>query len=225
MYQAAFVAAKALGGALVQINHPQWFWGMTGDLLAELARRGARARRDREHPVHEVERSATRIIRRPRRCGTPRSSAGSTLWGVASDDAHDYADQGTTAASGPRAAAGSWSRRGAIRRRSSTRSPRVTSTRRPASCFARRGRRRRARGRGRSRTSRARTRSRGSRTASSSRPITARPRVARCRATGYLRAVVTRDDGTEAWVQPARADVSATVGGDAGGVRLRSNGS
>jgi len=32
--------AKQIGG-LVQINHPQWWWGMTSDLLIDLAKRGA----------------------------------------------------------------------------------------------------------------------------------------------------------------------------------------
>jgi hypothetical protein len=91
MYRAALVTAKALGGALVQINHPQWFWGMTGDLLAELAKRGALLveianiqfttwnHGDKDHPSTEA--LWDDVLER-----------GLTMWGVASDDSHDYSD-------------------------------------------------------------------------------------------------------------------------------------
>jgi len=89
MYQAAFAAAKALGGSLVQINHPQWYWGMTADLLAELARRGALlvevanaqfmtwSAGDKDHPSMDQLWDAV-------------LAQGLTMWGVASDDAHSY---------------------------------------------------------------------------------------------------------------------------------------
>jgi hypothetical protein len=89
MYRAALLASHALGGAIVQINHPQWFWGMTGDLLAELAQRGAALveianvqfatwnHGDADHP--STEQLWDDVLGR-----------GLTLWGVASDDAHDY---------------------------------------------------------------------------------------------------------------------------------------
>nr|MBA3538850.1 hypothetical protein [Deltaproteobacteria bacterium] len=87
-YQAALGAAKSLGG-IVQINHPQWFWGMTAGLLAELGRRGVKLveianvqfakwnKGDKDHPsMEEIWDGALR--------------QGVDLWGVASDDAHDY---------------------------------------------------------------------------------------------------------------------------------------
>jgi len=89
MYQAAIVAAKALGGAVVQINHPQWFWGMTATLLAELARRHTLlveianaqflkwSNGDKDHPSMETIWDSV-------------LQQGLTMWGVASDDAHDY---------------------------------------------------------------------------------------------------------------------------------------
>ncbi|HET9986934.1 MAG TPA: hypothetical protein VFQ65_00400, partial [Kofleriaceae bacterium] len=92
MYQAALIAAKALGGAVVQINHPQWFWGMTADVLAELARRGATLVEianiqftkwnlgDKDHP--STEQLWDDVLAR-----------GLTIWGVASDDAHDYSER------------------------------------------------------------------------------------------------------------------------------------
>ncbi len=93
MYEAALVAAKALGASVIQINHPQWFWGMTGDLLAELAQRGAALveianvqfaawnRGDAGHP--STEQLWDDVL-----------SRGLTMWGTASDDAHDYPARG-----------------------------------------------------------------------------------------------------------------------------------
>lgn len=89
MYRAAIVAAHALDGAVIQINHPQWFWGMTGDLLAALVREGVAlveienvqftkwGRGDKDHP--SMEQIWDDVLAR-----------GLTVWGVASDDAHDY---------------------------------------------------------------------------------------------------------------------------------------
>ncbi|HEU0034863.1 MAG TPA: CehA/McbA family metallohydrolase [Kofleriaceae bacterium] len=94
-YQSAIVAARALGGAgvLVQLNHPQWFWGMSTELLVELARRGVRLYElanaqfetwnagDASHPSTEALWDAA-------------LGQGVTLWAVASDDAHDYEESG-----------------------------------------------------------------------------------------------------------------------------------
>ncbi len=88
-YQGALDAAKKLGG-IPQLDHPQWFWGMTPDLLLQLANRGfvlyelanvqfARWNAgDRRHLSTEALWDA--VLAR-----------GATLWAVASDDAHDYA--------------------------------------------------------------------------------------------------------------------------------------
>jgi len=87
-YQSALVEANALGG-LVQINHPQWFWGMTPAILIELAKRGVRlveiansqfmkwSNGDKDHPSMDA-------------LWDDVLDAGETMWGVASDDAHDY---------------------------------------------------------------------------------------------------------------------------------------
>lgn len=87
-YVAALEAQKTLGG-LAQINHPNWFWGMNGNLLGELARRGFRLveiansafakwnKGDKDHP--DLESLWDQAL-----------AQGVTLWGVASDDAHDY---------------------------------------------------------------------------------------------------------------------------------------
>ncbi|HSD86050.1 MAG TPA: CehA/McbA family metallohydrolase [Kofleriaceae bacterium] len=89
LYQRAFDEAKNLGAAIVQVNHPNWHWGMTSELLIDLAKRGARLVEiwnvqfekwnggDATHPSVEAEWDAA-------------LSAGERLWGVASDDAHDY---------------------------------------------------------------------------------------------------------------------------------------
>lgn len=82
----------ALGG-LAQLNHPQWQWGMQPDLLIELGKRGFTlieiANRqfdnwnagDATHPSMETLWDAA-------------LTAGVDLWGVASDDAHDYQADG-----------------------------------------------------------------------------------------------------------------------------------
>lgn len=91
MYEAALAEAKVLGAQVVQVNHPQWYWGMTGDLLAELGKRGAQLveienaqfdpwnKGDADHP--STEQLWDEALMR-----------GATMWGVASDDAHEYKD-------------------------------------------------------------------------------------------------------------------------------------
>jgi len=91
-YQSALVAARTLGG-IAQLNHPQWFWGMTPDVLVEIAKRGIRLYEvanvqfskwnagDTDHPSTEALWDAA-LVR------------GASLWAVASDDAHDYAGGG-----------------------------------------------------------------------------------------------------------------------------------
>jgi hypothetical protein len=92
MYRAAQVAQSELGG-VAQINHPQWLWGMTPELLVELARRGT--------PLIEIANSAFSLWNAGD-ATHPSTEAlwdaalgyGVTLWGVASDDAHDYRGHG-----------------------------------------------------------------------------------------------------------------------------------
>jgi hypothetical protein len=91
-YSAALTAQRTLGG-LAQINHPQWFWGMTADQLIALARRGMVLfeianmsfpqwnRGDRTHPSTEALWDAA-------------LAAGVTVWGIATDDAHSYDGRG-----------------------------------------------------------------------------------------------------------------------------------
>lgn len=98
-YDAALVEAKQLDGKLLQINHPQWFWGMTGDILTELSRRGVRLIEienvqfdkwnagDASHPSMEALWDDALV-------------AGATLWGIADDDAHAYDGHGQWPAGG-----------------------------------------------------------------------------------------------------------------------------
>lgn len=97
-YQAAIDQAKQLGG-IAQINHPQWYWGMTAEVLTEIARRGMPLVEianvqfekwnagDKDHPSTEQLWDAA-------------LGNGVTLWGVASDDAHDYTGKGKYPAGG-----------------------------------------------------------------------------------------------------------------------------
>jgi predicted metal-dependent phosphoesterase TrpH len=98
MYQRALDTAAAYGG-LAQLNHPQWFWGMTAPLLTELAHRGLRLvevanaqfkkwdKGDASHPPTEALWDAA-------------LTAGETLYAIASDDAHDYGGHGKWPAGG-----------------------------------------------------------------------------------------------------------------------------
>lgn len=90
MYSQALSETRALGG-LAQINHPTWYRGVDGILLAELARRGAGFveianqafaswnEGDVDHPSAEA-------------IWDHALTAGLAIWGVASDDAHHYDD-------------------------------------------------------------------------------------------------------------------------------------
>jgi hypothetical protein len=91
-YASALAAARTLGG-IPQVNHPQWYWGMTPDVLVEIARRGIVLFElanvqfptwnagDADHPSTEALWDAA-------------LARGVTLWAVASDDAHDYEGRG-----------------------------------------------------------------------------------------------------------------------------------
>ena len=91
MYQQALDESAALGG-LTQINHPTWYAGVDGRLLAELGTRGA----------HFVE-IANQAFTDWNRGDTTRPSTeaiwdhalgrGIRLFGVASDDAHHYRER------------------------------------------------------------------------------------------------------------------------------------
>jgi hypothetical protein len=198
MYRAALTAQAALGG-VAQINHPQWLWGMTPDLLVELAQRGmplveiANAAfskwnaGDATHPSTEALWDAA-LMR------------GVTLWGIASDDAHDYRGHGKYPPGGgwiavrahrePRAilaalAAGRfYASDGVVLDRVEVDGGELVVEVDPAASgryaidFIENGRR----------------------------TATVRGKLGRraLPAIGYMRAVVTRDDGRRAWVQPAR---------------------
>jgi hypothetical protein len=198
MYRAALTAQAALGG-VAQINHPQWLWGMTPDLLVELAQRGmplveianAAFSRwnagDATHPSTEALWDAA-LMR------------GATLWGVASDDAHDYRGHGKYPPGGgwiavrarrePRAiltalgAGRFYASDGVVLDRAEVDGGELVVAVDPAAPgryaidFIENGRR----------------------------TATVRGRQGRraLPAIGYVRAVVTRDDGRRAWVQPAR---------------------
>ena len=198
MYQAAVAAQTALGG-IAQINHPQWLWGMTPDLLVELAHRGmplieianaAFSKWNAGDPVHP----STEAL------WDAALARGAILWGVASDDAHDYEGRGKYPPGGgwvmvrarrdPRAildalAAGRfYASSGVVLERAEVEGDELAVAVDPAASgsytidFIENGRR-----------------------VESVHGRFARRRVP---AAGYVRAVVTRSDGRRAWVQPAR---------------------
>jgi hypothetical protein len=198
MYQAALAAQAALGG-IAQLNHPQWLWGMTPEILVELAHRGMTLIEvanvafskwnagDAAHPSIEALWDAA-LMR------------GATLWGTASDDAHDYEGHGKYPPGGgwvmvharrePRAildalAAGRfYASTGVVLVRAEVEGDELVVAVDPAAPgsytidFIENGRRIDA--------------------------IRGRAARRRVPAAGYVRAIVTRNDGTRAWVQPAR---------------------
>jgi hypothetical protein len=198
MYRAAQVAQSALGG-IAQINHPQWLWGMTPELLVEIARRGT--------PLVEIANSAFSMWNAGD-ATHPSTEAlwdaalaeGVTLWGVASDDAHHYRGHGKYPPGGgwvvvrarrePRAilaalsAGRFYSSNGVVLARAEVERGALVvavdpvATGRYTIDFIENG----------------------------TRVGSVRRRVARraLPASGYVRAVVTRDDGKRAWVQPVR---------------------
>jgi hypothetical protein len=100
MYGKAADVAKQLGGdPLIQMNHPNWFWGVNADVVVAAANRGfgfieiANVQfaqwnaGDATHP--SIEQLWDAALAR-----------GAALWGVASDDAHDYTGTGEYPAGG-----------------------------------------------------------------------------------------------------------------------------
>ena len=198
MYRAALNAQATLGG-IAQINHPQWLWGMTPELLAELSRRGVRLVEiantafskwnagDASHPSTEALWDGA-LMR------------GALLWGTASDDAHDYHGHGKYPPGGgwvvvharrePRAildalAAGHfYASSGVVLERAEAEGGELVvavdpaATGRYAIDFIENGQRVES--------------------------IAGKVGRRAIPAVGYVRAVVTRDDGKRAWVQPVR---------------------
>jgi hypothetical protein len=92
MYRAAVAVQERLGG-IAQINHPQWLWGMNPDLLVELSHRG----------IHLMEIANAQFTKWNAGDATHLSTEalwdaaltqGVTVWGTASDDAHHYEGHG-----------------------------------------------------------------------------------------------------------------------------------
>jgi hypothetical protein len=97
-YQAAIDTQKQLGG-LIQLNHPNWYWGMTADVMIELARRGiplvevANVQFEKWN-VGDKDHLSTDAL------WDAVLAKGYTMWGVASDDAHTYNGGGKYPAGG-----------------------------------------------------------------------------------------------------------------------------
>ncbi|HEU4732460.1 MAG TPA: hypothetical protein VFT22_31410 [Kofleriaceae bacterium] len=198
MYRAAGMAQTKLGG-IAQINHPQWLWGMTPDLLVELSHRGMRLV-EIANAAFSKWNAGDAAHLSTEALWDAALAQGATLWGTASDDAHDYTGHGKYPPGGgwvvvrarrePRAildalAAGRfYSSNGVVLERADVEAGELVVAVDPAQAgrytieFIENGRR----------------------------VGTIAGRVGR-RAlppSGYLRAVVTRDDARRAWVQPVR---------------------
>lgn len=197
IYDTALAAGRSFGG-LLQVNHPQWFWGMNEQLLVDLATRGI--------VLYELWNKAFRTWN-PGDADHPSTEAlwdaalarGATLWGVASDDAHHYND------SGKYPAGGAWVSVKA-RRDPQAILDALATGRFYASTGVTLARAEVERGELVVEIAAADSASsitfvaNGRRTTVSGK--TARHRVP---VTGYVRAVVERADGAKAWTQPARS--------------------
>jgi hypothetical protein len=202
LYSRALVTARELGG-LVQLNHPQWHWGIGPGLLTELGKRGAL--------FVEVANSQFTAWNDGGQVGTRRFPsiealwdaallAGVTMWGVASDDAHAYDGKGQYPAGGgwvvvyaerqPKAilaalAAGSfYSSTGVVLERAGRQGDELVVEVSAQSAGGHR----------------IAFLENGVRVVEQAGTRAARKLPAK----GYVRAVVTREDGARAWVQPVR---------------------
>ncbi len=200
LYRRAFATAHDLGASVIQINHPQYYWGMTADVMVAIGT-GAQLveianQQFTKWNAGDAEHLSTEAL------WDAALGHGLTLWGVASDDAHQYQEDG----GGKYPAGGGWVM--------------VKARRDPASILA-------ALAAGRFYASTGVTLSHAERagdelvvdvepdaqhrhtitfiengkTVATANGPRARRLVPR---SGYIRAVVTRDDGRQAWVQPVR---------------------
>ncbi|HEY5922780.1 MAG TPA: CehA/McbA family metallohydrolase [Kofleriaceae bacterium] len=200
LYERAFVKAQELGAAVVQLNHPQYYWGMTVDVLFAIA--------DRVPLIEIANQQFTRWnvgdVNHPsvEKLWDAALLRGHKMWGVATDDAHDYQADG----GGKYPAGGGWVM--------------VKARRDPNAILA-------ALAAGQFYSSTGVTLSRAERVGDelvvdvapgttnqyaitfieNGKVVATVKELNAKRAipwAGYVRAVVTRDDGKQAWVQPVR---------------------
>jgi hypothetical protein len=201
LYERAFAKARELGASLVQINHPQYYWGMTGETLAAIAPKAQLVEianqqfnkwndGDPNHP--SVESLWDAVL-----------GAGLTLWGVATDDAHDYQADG----GGKYPAGGGWVMVKTLRRDPSAILAALAAGRFYSSTGVSLSRAERvgdelvvdvtpgATGK------HTITFIENGKTVATVNGLSAKHSIPRM---GYIRAIVIRDDGKKAWVQPVR---------------------
>lgn len=200
LYNRAFATARDLGASVIQINHPQYYWGMTADVMVAIGRSAQLVEVANVQFAKWNAGDATHLSTEA--LWDAALAQGLTLWGVASDDAHDYAEDG----GGKYPAGGGWVM--------------VKARRDPAAILA-------ALAAGRFYASTGVTLTRAERSGDelvvevapdaqhryaiafvengklveTVNGPSARRAVPR---SGYVRAVVTQDDGKQAWVQPVR---------------------
>ncbi len=201
LYDRAFAKARELGASVVQINHPQYYWGMTAEVLIAIGR-GAQLVEvanvqfekwnagDPNHPSVESLWDAALM-------------SGVTLWGIATDDAHDYEENG----GGKYPAGGGWVMVKTLRRDPSAILAALAAGRFYSSTGVSLSRAERvgdelvvdvtpgATGQ------HAITFIETGKTVATVNGLSAKHSIPRM---GYIRAIVIRDDGKKAWVQPVR---------------------
>jgi hypothetical protein len=200
LYDKAYGVARDLGASVIQINHPQYYWGMTPEVMTAIGK-GAQLVEianvafakwnagDATHPSVEALWDAA-------------LGQGVTIWGVASDDAHYYRDDGA----GKYPAGGGWVM---VRARRDPRSilAALAAGRFYSSTGVELARAERV---GDELVVEVAPAAKGQHTiafiengklTTTTSGLSARRVLPQ---TGYIRAVITRDDGKQAWVQPVR---------------------
>jgi hypothetical protein len=203
LYSRALITVRELGG-IAQLNHPQWHWGMNPDLLTELGRRGAllvEIFNSQFTAWNDGGTAAAMTFPSVETLWDAALAAGVTMWGVGTDDAHSYDGKGQYPAGGawimvdaprqPRAilaalAAGAfYASTGVELERAGRRGDALVVEIAAASpgahriVFIENGRR--------------------------VEEVAGRRAQRKLPARGFVRAVVLREDGARAWVQPVRA--------------------
>jgi len=88
LYQRHLVAIRRLGG-VPMLNHPTWHWLVDGAMMTELARRGVLLV-EIANQGYPTWNDGTDVYPGTEAIWDAALTAGQTLWGVASDDAHHY---------------------------------------------------------------------------------------------------------------------------------------
>jgi hypothetical protein len=92
LYEKAYATAKGIGASVIQINHPQYYWGMTPEVLIAIGKGAQLVEIANVQFAKWNQGDATHLSTEA--LWDAALGAGVSLWGVATDDAHDYDEPG-----------------------------------------------------------------------------------------------------------------------------------